>query len=295
MTKTERPATRAVIDFPLQLGEGPCWSAGEGALYFIDIMAPALFRLDLASNAVRRWPMPRTIGSFGLAADGRIVVALRDGVYLFTPETGALALLASPEPDRPGNRLNDGKVGPDGCFWVGSMDDRPQKEPVAALYRITPDGDIRRVAEGMTISNGLAWSPDGRLMYHADSRGPYVQVFDFDARTGNASRPRRLVTLDEAEGRPDGGACDAEGYYWSAGVSAGCLNRIARDGTIERKVMLPVAAPTMPCFGGPDMKTLFVTSLTRTIDGQARPGGVIAFDVDVPGVPVARFGEPLLS
>lgn len=291
--RVDTPEVAFLIDDPLEVGESPCWEAREQALWFVDILAPAVFRLDAATNAIRRWRMPSAIGSLGIAADGRLVVALRDGVYWFDARNEALTLLAAPEPDRNGNRLNDGKVGPDGRFWVGSMDDTPEKLPRAALYRIDTHGRCDRMVDGLIVSNGLSWSPDGRRMYHSDSRAAYVQTFDFDPATGELAGQHRLCDLTEAEGRPDGAACDAEGYYWSAGVSAGVLNRFAPDGRIDRKVILPVGAPTMPCFGGPDLRTLYVTSLTRDQAGGRTRGTLISFRVDVPGTPVARFGEPL--
>jgi sugar lactone lactonase YvrE len=279
--RIDTPAVTRLTDIPLGCGEGPTWSAQENALWFVDIQAPALFRLDAATGTIARFAMPSSIGSFGLATGGRLVVALRDGVYWFDPRTNALTLLCRPEPDRPQNRMNDGKVGPDGRFWVGSMDDRPEKEPIASLYRIDTTGRCDRMVGDLIVSNGLAWSPDGRTMFHSD------------VRDGGIANKRRLRMMEDAEGRPDGAACDAEGFYWSAGVSAGVLNRIAPDGRIDRKVVLPVAAPTMPCFGGPDLRTLYVTSLTSDRLGPKEAGTLIRFEVDVPGAPVARFGEPL--
>jgi sugar lactone lactonase YvrE len=292
--RTDTPDVEQLIDLPLGVGEGPLWHAAENALYFVDIMAPALFRLDPATRALTRWDMPSAIGSFGLCRDGRAIVALRHGIHLFDFASGRFELVAHPEADQPGNRLNDGKVGPDGRFWVGSMDDTPEKQPVASLYRVDHDGTCTRMLDGLVVSNGLAWSPDGRTLFHSDSRGKFVQAFDYDLASGAISRQRTLRILEEEDGRPDGAACDAEGYYWSAGVSAGCLNRIAPDGRIDRKVVLPVPAPTMPCFGGPDLKTLFVTSLTTDRTGTKTAGTLLSFRVDVPGAPVARFGEPLI-
>ncbi|GGH33840.1 calcium-binding protein [Alsobacter metallidurans] len=293
--RVETPRFEHLIDIPLGTGESPVWAPDQNALYFVDIAAPALFRIDAETRDMKRWTMPSAIGSFGLCPDGRAVVALKTGVYLFDFGSESLDLLVAPEPDIPGNRLNDGKVGPDGCFWVGSMDDRPpeQKQPIAALYRVTPDGACQRMTDGLMTSNGLAWSPDGRRLFHSDSRLRFIQTFDCDPRTGALSNQRRIRVMEEEEGRPDGAACDAEGYYWSAGVSAGCLNRIAPDGTIDRKLMLPVASPTMPCFGGPDLKTLYVTSLATDRTGVYQAGTLIRFEVDVPGAKVARFGEPL--
>lgn len=275
----------AVIDFDLAVGESPLWDDRRQALWFVDILAPAIFRLD-GDGAVVRFDMPDPVGSIGLCGDGRLVVALRSGVHLFDPDGGRLDFLVQPEPDRPMNRLNDGKVGPDGCFWVGSMHDTVPRQPTAALYRVTPAGQVDKVLDGLKVSNGLAWSADGRTMYHADSRGPQVTAYAFDPASGGMGPGRTLAVLSEAAGLPDGAAVDVDGFYWSAGVSAGCLNRIAPDGRIVEVIGLPAPAPTMPCFGGPALDRLYVTSLAR--DGIG--GTLLATDAGVRGVAVARFG-----
>ena len=260
----QRPDVNRLIDRPLTLGESPVWDDREGVLWFVDIAEQLVLSLEPESGRLREFRMPAQPGSLGLATGGRLVVALRSGVHLFDPRSGALDFLVHPEPSPASNRLNDGKVGPDGNFWVGSLDDRAERQPVAALYRVTPSGEVTCITRGLRCSNGLAWSPDGGTLYHADSRGPFVQAFDFDAARGSASNPRRLLTLTEAQGLPDGAAVDVEGFYWSAGVSAGVLNRISPEGVIVERIPLPVAAPTMPCFGGADRRTLFVTSLAST-------------------------------
>lgn len=275
---------------PLQLGEGPFWHRAEQALYFIDILGRRLYRMDPTTDAVRFWAMPDDIGSFGLCHDGRAIVALRSGIHFFDFETEAFTFVVNPEAGVTSNRLNDGKVGPDGRFWVGSMDDRPEKQPVAGLYRIDHDGTCTTMLTGLLVSNGLAWSPDGRTMYHSDSRHRYVQAFDYNVADGGISHQRELLRLTDEQGRPDGAAMDVQGCYWSAGPSAGVLNRIAPDGSILLRVELPLAAPTMPCFGGPDMRTLFVTSLKSSRLGAEQMGGLISFEVDVEGTEVALFG-----
>lgn len=294
MTPETATATRC-LDLDLGVGESPVWDAAGGRLVFVDILAPAILRFAPATGGLERWAMPESVGSCGLCPDGRIVAALRSGVFLFDPQTGGLEALARPEPDRPGNRLNDGKVGPDGAFWIGSMDDTPEKAPVAALYRVTAAGEVTTIATGLTTSNGLAWTPDGRMMFHSDSRQARLWGWDFDPSTGKVGNRRELRSFVETDGRPDGGAADAEGCYWSAGVSAGCLNRIAPDGTLLRRIDLPILAPTMPCFGGPDLRTLYLTSLTTERGGRRQAGGLYTLDIDpgVAGAPVARFGEPL--
>lgn len=295
MVTQETMPLRRCLDFDLGLGEGPVWDAATGTLLFVDIPAPALYRYHPDTGAVERWEMPEPIGSFGLCPDGRLVVGLRTGVFLYDLATRRLDLLARPEPDRPGNRLNDGKVGPDGAFWVGSIDMSAEHGRGGALHRIAPDGQITTVAEGLTISNGLAWSPDHRTMYHSDSRRTFIWAWDFDPATGAATNRRELRRQTIPEGRPDGAATDTEGCYWSAGVSAGCLNRFAPDGTLLRRIDLPILAPTMPCFGGPDLRTVYLTSLSIERDGRSDKGGLYVFEngLGVAGTPVARFGEPL--
>jgi sugar lactone lactonase YvrE len=287
-------AIRCILDAKAILGESPVWAEEEQALYWVDILAPALHRLEPATGATRTWPMPASVGSIGLRAGGGAVVALRDGFHLFDFEHGRLTFIVNPEPDRPSNRFNDGKVSPDGRFFAGSMDDETLTRPLGALYRLDPDGSCRRMVDGLIVSNGLAWSGDGRTMFHSDSRAQVIYAYDYDAPSG-AFADRREIARPSAEvGRPDGGATDVEGYYWSAGISAGVLNRWAPDGRLDRQIPLPCAAPTMPCFGGPHMRTIFVTSLRHNLSDErlaASPlsGGIFALEVDVPGVPVARF------
>jgi sugar lactone lactonase YvrE len=285
---------RCVLDARAQIGEGPVWSAEEQALYWVDILAPALHRLDPATGATRTWPLPEAIGSFGLRERGGAVLALASGFYRFDFETGALQVIAKIEAGQPATRFNDGKVSPDGRFWAGTMDQETLSRPLGALYRLDPDGHCERVLDGLIVSNGLAWSADGRTMFHSDSRGEIIHTYDYDPVLGRMSHRRILARPDTAAGRPDGGATDVEGYYWSAGVSAGVLNRFAPDGRLDRRIELPCTAPTCPCFGGPDLKTLYVTSLRHGLSAERLErsplsGGVFALEVDVPGVPVARF------
>jgi sugar lactone lactonase YvrE len=283
-----------ILDAKAMLGECPVWSAEEQALYWVDILAPALHRFDPATGATRTWSMPQSIGSFGLRESGGAVVALRNGFHLFDFETGELKLLVNPEPHTPGNRLNDGKVAPDGSFWAGTMDEETMSRHTASLYRLAPDGSIRRMLDRLIVSNGLAWSADGRTLFHSDSKGKLICAYDHESGTGHLSNRRVVAEPSEETGRPDGAATDMEGYYWSAGISAGVLNRWSPDGKLDRQIPMPCAAPTMPCFGGPDMRTVFVTSTRHHISDErlaAFPlsGGIFSLRVDVPGVPVAKF------
>lgn len=285
-----------LIDFNLAIGESPVWDERRGILWFVDVLSPAVLSLDLKTRKIVSFAMPADVGSISLASDARLVVALRTGVHLFDPGSGELQFLVHPEPDRTMNRLNDGKVGPDGCFWIGSMHDSVPRAPSGALYRVTPAGECRRVLDDIKVSNGLAWSPDGKTMYHADTRESSIKAFDFDAVSGALGQSRPLISLTEEQGLPDGAAVDELGFYWSAGVTSGRINKISPEGELVESIDLPVAAPTMPCFGGADGQTMFVTSLASDRAGRREPGTLLAFQSDAVGAPVALFGEtPTMS
>jgi sugar lactone lactonase YvrE len=273
------------------VGESPVWDDANNRLLWCDIPAGRIHACSLSDGARQVWEFGEPVPSFGLAQNGRWVVALRNDVVLFDPISGNRELVAHIEHAKPEMRLNDGKTGPDGAFWVGSMDASTDGSPSAKLYRVAPDGKVTIIAEGISISNGLAWNEDATRLYHSDSRGGiWLDCWDFDRTTGAVSNRRRLRDQDEANGRPDGGACDSAGIYWSAGPSAQRLNRFSADGELLGTVDLPLRHPTMPCFGGPDMKTVFVTSLDSKLTEPDRDG-IVQFRVETPGVPVLPFGR----
>jgi sugar lactone lactonase YvrE len=282
-----------VWDAKCGTGESCTWDAVNKRVLFCDIPTGTIHGWSVATGARQSWALPEIVPSFGLCRSGRFVVALRNRVVLFDPETEQVTPLAGPVDQPETVRLNDGKVGPDGCFWVGGMDESPAKQPIASLWRITPNGRVERKAEGYINSNGLAWSPDGRTMFHSDTRGPWIEAWDFDPANGAISSPRRLVTLSNEEGRPDGGATDAEGCYWSAGVSASCLNRFSPTGALLARIPLPVPGPTMPCFAA---GYLYVTTLRNGRDAETLArypamGGLFRLRPGVEGAPVALFAD----
>jgi sugar lactone lactonase YvrE len=289
----KEPSISVCIDVALELGESPVWDDERGVLWFVDIAAHAIHSFDPDTRALGTHAMPALVGSIGLAADQRLVTALKTGVHLFDPATGALDFLVDPEADRPGNQLNDGKVGPDGCFWVGSMDENSTNMS-GALYRVTPSGESTRVRDNLFIANGLAWSPDGRTMYHADGLSPSVKAFDFDPLTGSLTNERVFVTLDHEEfGWPDGATMDTDGNYWSAGIFKGKVNQISPQGKLLRSLQMPVIGTTMPCLGGRDGTTLFVTSLAADLDEGRQEGTLLSCEVGARGAPAFRFGRPV--
>lgn len=278
-----------------ELAEGPTWDHRNGTLYWCDITGKRLIARDWSSGAETIRTMPDVIGSFGLTTDPDVLVmALRDRVGLFHLGQETFKPLVSIEETNARTRLNDGKVGPDGAFWVGTMDDRPDRQPIAALYRVDASGTCARQVEGVTVSNGLAWSPDGRTLYHADSRPGRIETWDFDPETGAISNRRLFAQMTNDSGRPDGGTVDAQGHYWSAGVSAGVVNRFAPDGTLVETLEMPVPRPTMPCFCGPDLDTLVITSLqppgdTALLSAHPDSGAIFALTPGVRGLPGHLF------
>lgn len=283
-----------IADLRLRVGESPVYDERTDRLYFVDILSKVLYCREPDNDELTSWSFTSEVCSLGLAASGRLVMALRDHVVLFDPQSGDMAEFCAIDADNPDTRLNDGRVGPDGAFWVGSMDDRPDKGPIAALYRVAPSGEVERKVDGLIVSNGLAWTADGELMFHADTRGPWIDRWRFDRQTGALADRMRIAEPGVAVGRPDGGSCDVEGFYWSAGVSAGHLNRYTPDGRLAASYEVPVPAPTMPCFGGPDFRLLYLTSLREGRSGallQRAPqsGAVFAAQAPVAGFPSWRF------
>jgi sugar lactone lactonase YvrE len=288
------PEIRVALAAGCALGESPVWDEANSRLLFTDVPAGIIHAFTPSTGERRQWHFDRPVGSFGLARSGRLVVAVGGDVVMFDPATGARSLLATIEANFPELRLNDGKVGPDGAFWVGTMHDvaSPDRKPVGALYRVDADGRVERKVEGLKVSNGLAWSPDGRTMFHSDSSAPWIDRWDFDPATGAISNRTRIATPGNEDGRPDGGACDAEGNYWSSGVSAGFLNRYSPDGAMLAHIPLPAPAPTMPCFAGEGLRTLYLTTLRRGSDAPPS-GDILVLDPGVAGTPVALFEDDL--
>ncbi len=280
---------RCIADLRVQLMESPVWDDRRGTLFACDINGRKVHEIDLNKGPLREWAFESEVPCLGLAESGKLVISLSRQIILFDPDTEQRQTIWDGYDEPETSRLNDGKVGPDGAFWVGSMDARPQREPISKLYRVTADGKAEIRAEGFEISNGLAWTADGATMFHTDSRGPWIDRYDFDVATGLISNRNRIRELDEESGRPDGGACDAEGAYWSAGVSAGVLNRFDRDGTLLDRVPTPVPAPTMPCFCGPDLTLIAITSHRLGNPDVPQSGGVHLAKAPVAGAKVARM------
>ena len=275
------------------LGEGPVWDVSEGALYWADIQEGLLQRWVPGTDQVERWTMPERVGALALRADRGLVLALASGFALFDPATDSLERRAAPEAHLPGNRFNDGKCDARGRFWAGTMDDAALNL-TGSLYRLDPDGGCSSMETGLGITNSLAWSPDNATFYFADTLRDTIFACDFDLESGTLANRHVFATTHEEPGSPDGSTVDQEGFLWNAQWGGSRLVRYAPDGRIDRVVDLPVSQPTSCMFGGPDLRTLYVTSAAIGLSQAERErqpwaGHVLALDVGVRGLPAARF------
>lgn len=259
------------------LGEGLLWSGRGACLYWTDILGQRLWRMTL-DGAITSHAMPGRIGWVAERRHGGLIAGIERSICRLDDAMQPEAWI-SLEPDQPGNRLNDAKCDAMGRLWAGTMD-AACTSPTGALYRIDADGAVSRHGSGITIANGPALSPDGRTLYHTDTRRRTVWRHGLgeDGMLGPA-----VVHLQFAPGdNPDGMCCDANGHLWIAFYGAGCVRRFAPDGALDRQIDLPTPQLTNVCFAGPGLDRMFVTSA-----GDGRPDDPLAgalFEVDAGGV-----------
>jgi sugar lactone lactonase YvrE len=287
-------AFTCVLDVKASLGECPVWSIAEQVLYWVDINAPSLNRFDPARGTNNAWPMPQSIGCFAMRASGGFVAALRDGIWFIDRHGGLERRIAAAPYDPTHHRFNDGRADAQGRFWAGSMNEK-RDAASGELYRLSPDLELVPVLGDMTISNGLAWSPDGLTMYHADTPARTISAYDFEIASGTPANRRVFAQFDGETDRPDGGAVDSEGCYWSAFYRGGKVVRLSADGRLMAEHAVPALCPTMCAFGGSDLRTLYVTSARQNRDAEElarlpQSGGIFAMRVDVAGLPEPKFG-----
>jgi sugar lactone lactonase YvrE len=281
-----------LLDARATVAESLLWEPAAGLLYWADIRAPALYRLDPVTRDSHRWDLPADIGAFALIDDRTALAALRTGLHALSLETGALKQLAPPPYDPARSRFNEAACDAAGRFWVGTMFDPVEHtdadpEPGPLSFWTSATGLVPQPDRGK-CHNGMGWSPDGRTFYLSHSQDQVIFAFGFDAATGSLGE--RPVFARVRDGVPDGAAVDEEGAYWCAMHGAGCLHRYAPDGTLLQRVDLPVSQPTMCAFGGPDLRTLFISSASEHLSpeqraGEPLAGGLFQFDPGVRGLP----------
>ena len=275
-----------------RLGEGPVWCTREQVLWWVDIVAPAIWRFNPASGAHRSWPMPEHVGSLGVREQGGLIVAFKSGFGTFDPATGAIEMLDPCEADLADNRFNDGRCDYAGRFWAGSLT-YPEDQPLGTLWRLGSDHCATPVLRDITIPNGLCWSPDGRTMYFTDTASREIMAYDFDLAAGLPSNPRLFARV-EGPGWPDGSTVDAEGFVWNCEWDGARVVRYAPVGTVDRILEVPAPRATCCAFGGPDLSTLYLTSAWDRLSEAERAewplsGNLFAADVGVRGLPEPRY------
>jgi sugar lactone lactonase YvrE len=286
-----RPMVDCLVDARAELAQSLVWDDQNHRLFWIDTPAGQLFAVNLTSGVVQSWSLPCAVSAVALCRDGRVLVVLLDGVYLFDLVTHDLHFLTALEGSEAGVGL-DGGIGPDGAFWICGTG----ADAECALLRVAADGTVSRVTESNALAScALGWSADGRTMYGADRASGWLYRWAFDPLTGGLSDGSHLVTHGGHPAAPSGCAVDIEGAYWSCDATSACVQRFSSNGEVMMQIALPVPAPTTCCFGGSDLRLLLVASRrgglgTRTLSGSPLSGGIFMIPVDIAGVRVRRFG-----
>ncbi len=297
-----KPDIRVVHDSRAIAGESPVWSQGEQALYWCDVMAPALHRLEPTTRQHRSWALPNLTGSIAVRQRGGLVAATRDGFVFIDMPSGDVTPIVNPEPQLKDNTFNDGRCDPQGRFWAGSSwlgpdgryRDAPA-QPTGTIYRLDADLTCHAIVPGIGETNTFAWSPDERTIYFGDSsRAAVIYAADWDGATGTIRNRREFVRTNQGTGIHDGSAIDAEGCLWTCFWEGWRIVRYAPNGRIDRIVELPVERPTSCTFGGADLRTLYVTTAHWYLDDaalakQPLAGKLLAFEPGVRGMPDALF------
>jgi sugar lactone lactonase YvrE len=289
---------RCLVPAGDKCGEGAIWSADENAVYWTDINRFLIHRYDLATGTMKSWFFDEPVVALSLTTNaGQILVALGSKLIFWWPETDRRADFGFSLSGVPRVRFNDGRSDPAGNFWVGSMKNNvlPDGELAEAgpgegvLYRVDPKGAVTEWRQGLGISNTLCWSPDARSFYFGDTLENEIRVYDYNKDSCAISNERPFLSGFD-RGYPDGSAIDSAGYLWNCRFAGGCIVRLAPDGSVDRVVDMPVQNITTCAFGGPDLKTLFITTASIiSPPGNRLAGSLFALEVDAPGMAENKF------
>jgi sugar lactone lactonase YvrE len=257
-----------ILDARVELAEGPTWLPDRERLLWVNIKAGHVHLLDPATGDDRVLEVGQPVGAAVPADDGRVALAIRDGFALLDLDDGRVEAVADVERELGGNRMNDGKCDAAGRFWAGTMA-TDGRRGAGALYRLDGRRSVERMVEGVSISNGIDWSLDGGLMYYIDTPEDRIDVFDFDPDSGSIAN-RRLFAGIDGPGHPDGMTVDAEGGLWVALWGGGRVAHFQPDGTPDGGIELPVAQVSCCCFGGPDLRDLYITTAWEHLAAERR-------------------------
>lgn len=289
MDITAEPAFDGVAD----LGEGPLWSTREKAFYWIDVTGRAIWRHDAASGGTVKHAVSGMPGSISTRKDGGLIVAYRTGLSFVDLDSGEEKKIPSAI-DFGVERFNDGKCDRRGRFFAGTMD-KTMQAPVGGLYRVDPDTTVTQVANGIQLSNGLAWSPDNKTLYHNESRPGLVYAYDYDIESGSVENRRVHIDFTGTDYHPDGCTIDSEGCLWIAEVGSWTIGRYDPNGKRMGGVKAPTQRVTSVIFGGDDLSTMYITSMRYNLTPEqaaAQPlaGRVFVAQPGVRGIAEVDFG-----
>lgn len=275
------------------LGESPVWCERRQQLFFVDSRAPALRSYDPASGEIISHPLPETTGSVCLTQSDDLLVAMVSGIYSVSADGTLGASIAAPETGKPDNRFNDGRCDRAGRFIIGTMNDRARL-PTGSLWQLGRGGECRFLADDIIVPNSIAFSPDDRQMYFADTYRHAIYVFDYDIADGSLGNRRLFSNMEGWRGRPDGSQTDADGCLWNAEYAGGRVVRYRPDGRIDKIISLPVSQPTSCTFGGRNLDELYITTASQRLSAeqlQAEPlaGAVFVVKPGVSGLPEGRY------
>lgn len=260
---------RRVLIHNCELGEGPVWDAQLGRILWVDIPQGYVHEWYVESRRHILNKFPLKIGAIALYKGFELIAATDQGFVTLDLANKTFENIRDPEGHLPNNRFNDGKCDPAGRFWAGTMDDQKGKYGVGALYRLEAERDITKVISDVTCSNGIAWSPDSKIMYFIDSQEQNVRAFDFEIIQGNISNSRIVITIPPSEGIPDGMTIDSEGMLWVAIWGGGKVVRYnPNNGQKLREIILPVSQVTSCTFGGVNDNDLYITTAAIGLDNK---------------------------
>lgn len=252
------------------LGEGPVWDAGTQTICWVDILQGHIHQFSTAHQQLHTLDVREMVGAVALSSNGDFMAALKSGLAFINRRTGDTRLLHHPEMHLPENRFNDGKCDPAGRFWVGTMA-LSEQAAVGSLYMIEKDLSCSVKIKGVTISNGLAWSPDHRTFYYIDTPTSEVVAYDYDLDSGKISNRRLVITIPKEDGFPDGMTIDRDGMLWIAHWDGWQVSRWdPRSGKKLSGIALPVARITSCTFGGPHLGDLYITSASIGLTDKQR-------------------------
>ncbi len=276
------------------LGEGPIWNEKDQSLFWVDIERNKIYQLYPETGIINHWVIEEQVTALAICQSGLPIVTYRHGFARFNQQAGTLGSLQPVVTPSDKVMFNDGKCHPSGKFFYAGTKSLPETSPTGALYRLDTQGKVTLVVGEITVANGPAFSPDGKIMYFADSPKGLIFAFDVDPNTGDLSGQRTFTQVAKDDGYPDGMTVDREGCLWSAHWGGWRITRYKPDGSIDRVIKMPVPNVTSLCFGGKDYRTLFVTSAARDVDAEIlqkapQAGSTFAIDMDVAGVAEGLF------